>query len=474
MKNEFKAGILFSAIGQYGNVVIQLILNIILSRLLTPSDFGVFTIVQILLLFFRILAGQSVIPAIIQNKTLSEKDYGVIFNYLLVIGIFLAIVFGFLGIILSQIYDNHIYTSLTWMISFLIISDAINCVPNGILVKQKRFKEVNIRLLISLGIGATIGIISALFGAGIYSLIIVETISTFITLVFNLFLVKIDFTCSFDVKPIKKIVFFVKHQTVFALINYLYRNLDNLLVGKFLGATNLGNYSKGYQLISFPITIFLAVINPVIQPLLSEHEENITLIRKTYLKTTHILALIAIPISVFMCLNADKIVYFLFGDQWTHAIMPFAILSISIWAQMLAQTISVFWQSRNLPHIQTRNGIVSFVIISLAIVIGISTQSITGVAGAVAISYIINFFVSASFLLYIGLGGKTSQLIRVLIRPFLLGIVLVFLMLVTNPILNFSSLFLTLLARGILWLAITGIFLLATGEWRSIKVMMKK
>lgn len=474
MKNDFKIGILFTALGQYGNVIIQLVLNIILSRLLTPTDFGVFAIVQVLLLFFRILAGQSISPAIVQNKKLTEKDYGVIFNYSVLFGFFLAILFGFFGIVLSEIYDNQIYKSLSWMMSLLIVADSIGSVPNAILSKEKKFKAINLRLLISLSIGATVGIISAFLGAGVYALIFVETISAVISLILNMILVKIEFTKSLDIKPVKEIFFFVKHQTIFSLINYLYRNLDNLLVGKFLGASSLGNYSKGYQLISFPITVFLGVINPVLQPILSEHEDDKALIRNTYLKISHILAMIAVPVSVFMCLNADKIIYFLFGNQWSQAIMPFAVLSISIWAQMLAQTISVFWQSRNLPHIQTRNGMISFVIIASAIVIGILTQSIIGVAYAVAISYIINFFVSALLLMHTGLGGKTSQLISVLIRPLLLGVVLTLLMVFSNPILNFSSLFLTLLARGILWLAITGIFLLATGEWRSIKVMMKK
>lgn len=81
MKNEFKTGIFFTALGQYGSVIIQLGLNIVLSRLLTPKDFGVFAIIQVLVLFFRILAGQSISPAIVQNKLLTNKDYGVIFNY---------------------------------------------------------------------------------------------------------------------------------------------------------------------------------------------------------------------------------------------------------------------------------------------------------------------------------------------------------------------------------------------------------
>lgn len=474
MKNDFRAGVFFTAIGQYGNVVIQLLLNIILSRILTPTDFGVVAIVQVLLLFFKILAGQTISPAIIQNKKLTERDYGVIFNYSIILGVILAVVFGMSGFLLSKLYHNDIYMTISWVMSVLIVADSVSCVPNGILSKEKRFREINIRLLISLVIGAILGISAALLGAGVYSLIIVETVPAIISLALNLLIVDIKFTKSLDIGPIKEIIFFVKHQTIFALINYLYRNLDNLLVGNFLGATNLGNYSKGYQLISFPITVFLGIINPVLQPILSEHSNDIKLNRDTYLKITHGLALISVPVSVFMCLNADKIIYFLFGSQWSKAVIPFAVLSTSIWAQMLAQTISVFWQSRNLPNIQTRNGFISFVIVGSSIVIGIFSGDISGVAFAVAISYIINFFVSAMLLLHIGLEGKFSQLLRVMGKPFVLGIILVATIFISNPFLNFQSVFLTLLARGIIWLLIIIVFMIITGEYRTIKSLLKK
>lgn len=474
MKNEFKAGILFSAIGQYGNVVIQLLINVILSRLLTPKEFGVIAIVQVLLLFFQILSGQSISPAIIQNKNLNKKDYGVIFNYMILLGVSLAIIFGFSGILLSKIYGNEIYLSLSWLMSILIIADSLSCVPNGILYKEKRFKEINIRLIISLIIGAVIGISAAFLGAGVYSLIIISTVPAVVSLFFNLLLVDIQYTRSMDIKPIKEIIFFTKHQTAFSLINYLYRNMDNLLVGKFLGATNLGNYSKGYQLISFPITVFLGVINPVLQPILSEHETDVDLIRETYLTISRVLSLIALPVSVFMCLNADQIIYFLFGSQWSAAISPFAILSLSIWAQMLAQMISVFWQSRNLPHIQSRNGFISLFIIGISIIVGIYFGSIKSVALAVTVSYIINFFISASLLLRIGLNGSIYQLLRMLIKPFVLSAIIIIIFMITMPYLTFNSYFMTLLVRGLIWLFIVVLFYIFTKEFQVMKKILKR
>ena len=250
--------------------------------------------------------------------------------------------------------------------------------------------------------------------------------------------------------------------------------MDNLLVGKFLGTTLLGNYSKSYQLLSFPITIFLNVINPVMQPILAEHEKNVVLIRDTYLKVCRLLAIVAIPVSIFFSLNAGPIIYLLFGKQWSMAILPLSILSLSICPQMLSQSMSAIWQSRNLTKIQSVSGFISLGIISLCIFIGILGGNLTSVSIAVSGSYFLNFIVSGSLLMRRALDSNFFQLFKVIIKPLFLGIILSVIVILTNPYISFSNLFITLLLRGIVWLIIVALFLVVTGEFKKIKEMVKK
>ena len=474
MKNDFKNGLFFTAIAQYSTVVVQLVINMVLSRLLTPKEIGMVTIVQVLVFFFQLLAGSALVPAIIQNKDLNDEDYGIILNYSILFGFLLALIFGLGGgFLLSLLYKNPAYIPLSWSMSLLIIMGATGQVPNGILTKEKRFKEMSLRLLLSGIVGATFGIVAAFMHAGIYAMVLVLTITDFISLVLNLRMVKIHYTRSLKWASVKKVLPFVKHQTGFSMINYLYRNLDNLLVGKVLGASALGNYSKSYQLLSLPITVFLSVINPVMQPILAEHETDVRLIRETYLKVCRILAIIAIPVSVFFSLNSGPIIYFLFGKQWSLAIVPLGILSLSIWAQMLSQSMPAIWQSRNLTPIQTFNGIISLLIIGISIIIGVFMGSINTVAITVASGYIINFIVSGSILMSKALDSNFFQLFKVLIKPLILGGVMSVVLIITNPYLEFSSLFITLLIRGILWGILIFFYLIITGEFRKLKEMVK-
>ena len=475
MKNEFKTGIFFTAIAQYSTVIIQLIINMILSRLLTPEEIGMVTIVQVIIFFFQLLAGSAIGPAIIQNKNLNEKDYGIIFNYSAIFGIFLVLAFGFGGgIILSTVYSNPIYIPLCWAMTPIIMMSSMVQVPNGILGKEKRFKEISIRLLLSGILGAIFGITAAFLHAGVYAMVLVYVVTDLTSFLLTFKIVKIDYTRSLNFKPVREILPFVKHQTGFSVINYFYRNLDNLLVGKFLGTTLLGNYSKSYQLLSFPITIFLNVINPVMQPILAEHEKNVVLIRDTYLKVCRLLAIVAIPVSIFFSLNAGPIIYLLFGKQWSMAILPLSILSLSICPQMLSQSMSAIWQSRNLTKIQSVSGFISLGIISLCIFIGILGGNLTSVSIAVSGAYFLNFIVSGSLLMKRALDSNFFQLFKVIIKPLFLGVILSVIVILTNPYISFSNLFITLLLRGIIWLIIVALFLVVTGEFKKIKEMVKK
>lgn len=90
-------------------------------------------------------------------------------------------------------------------------------------------------------------------------------------------------------------------------------------------------------------------------------------------------------------MNSEEIIYLLFGRQWTLAIVPLSFLSLSIWAQMLAQSMPAIWQVRNLTNIQAVNGVLSLIVIGASIILGITFGSITNVAIAVSLAYILNF-----------------------------------------------------------------------------------
>ncbi|MCY3053731.1 oligosaccharide flippase family protein [Aerococcus urinae] len=91
--NRLKEGIIYNAIGKYSNVVIQLLLQVILARLITPAEFGIVAIVNVFLVFFQLLADFGIGPAIIQRKDIDRHETNQIYSFSIYFSLFLAIFF---------------------------------------------------------------------------------------------------------------------------------------------------------------------------------------------------------------------------------------------------------------------------------------------------------------------------------------------------------------------------------------------
>lgn len=473
MQKTFKSGMFFTAIGQYSNVLIQLIINVVLSRIIPVEEFGILATVQVFLVFFQVFVSAGMGPAIIQNRNLKLKDYGILFNYMTIFSIILALAFGMFGFAIAKIYDNSVYINLFWLMSVIVLSEGMNVVPTAVLNKSLQFKTLNMRLLICNALGAVFGIATAFMGFGVYSLIISVALPAIASLIANFFIVKIEYTKSMDSKPVKELWKFARNQMGFTVLNYFSRNSDNLLIGKLLGPVPLANYQKSYQLITTPNTVFLGVISPVLQPVLAEHQENVKLIRDTFMKIVHVLGLIGFPLTAFMVINAKEIIFFLFGKQWYGAVLPFSILAFSTWAQMLISAANSIFMARNRSKTLLYTGMLSTFLILTFTIIGISFGKVTTVALFVCIAYLINFFSSYGILMYKVLESNFMMLVGELKNPIIIGVVVAIVGVISTYLFSWPSNFLTLVVRGICWLGALVLSLVVSGELKHIKQLWR-
>ena len=217
---SFKKGIIFTSLGTYSNFLVQLIVNMILSRILTPKDYGVVAIMQVFIIFFNLMIESGMGPAIIQNKTLNDSDYKNIFNFSAIFSIILAICFGFLGNLLAVIYNNDIYLNLTWVQAISIVFNGLNIVPTALLNKRMKFKTVNFTLIVSNFFAAIVGITTALLGSGVYSLLYSAITSAFLNFILNRHITKITLSPKLEKRSIVEIWDFSKNQFGFNFINY--------------------------------------------------------------------------------------------------------------------------------------------------------------------------------------------------------------------------------------------------------------
>ena len=391
---SLKKATLLNAIAKYTTVVLQLIYTAILSRLLTPEDYGVVAIILVFIVFFQLFADMGLGTGVVQNKELTKKETNDIFSYTIYIGITLLALFSVFSILLSKIYNNKIYIPLGIELAVSLMFNAFNMIPNAILLKEKRFMSIAIRtVIISIGsFGLTI--LFAIKGFGVYALAANSVLTAIGLFIWNEFAVRLKFTFVPKKKSIKKIWGYSAFQFGALTLNYFNRNLDNLLIGKFFSASDLGQYNKAYTLMQYPITYLPGVITPVMHPILSEHQHDKQYIFDVYKKLLKILSLCGCFCSAFFWYAGYEIILIAFGDQWIDAILPFRILGLSVWAQILTNTMAPVYQSVGNTKLMFKGTIVTTMILICSILGGFLGGSIVSVAIAIAIGYLLNFFVS--------------------------------------------------------------------------------
>ena len=470
---HLKAGMIFTSIGVYSNFILQILINAVLSRLLTPKEYGVVAIMQVFIVFFAMMIESGMGPAIIQNKKLSQEDVRVLYNFSAIFAIFVAILFGLFGQVLSLVYQHDIYKTLTWVQALSVLFNGLNIVPSAMLNKAKKFKHVNFSMVFANICGGIIGVSMAFLGFGVYALISSAIIFSIVNFLLNIYFTRLKFSKKMYLAPLKSIWTFSKNQFGFNFINYFSRNSDNILIGKFMRAAPLANYSKAYQLLMLPNSLFLGVITPVLQPVLSDYQDDVDYIRDVYYQVVHLLALIGLPLSVFLSLSSKQIILFMFGSQWGEAVVPFSILSLTVWIQMTLSSSGAIFQARNKTKLLFSTGLISAVILVGSIIIGVYIGDIVSVSVCLAIGFVLNFIVSFYRLIVIALQGKMLEFMKEFISPLFLGLIL-FVVLTLVSFIEPSSIFINLLVRGVIFLGVTILYVFSTGEKKVVRQIFGK
>lgn len=343
LKRDFASGVFYTAVAKYSGLIVQILITAVLARLLSPSDFGVVAIATILIQLFNTVSEAGIGPAIIQKKDLTKKEIESIFTITIIIGIILSFLFYFSSSIIANYYNNQELKPICQWLSLLVFFSSADIVTNSLLLKQKKFKVISIRTITIQIVTGILSIYTAYIGWGAYALILSAISSKILIFIANYWLNPI--LPKFKFRVITKIVSYSSFQFCFNLVNYFSRNADKLIVGKFIGMSQLGYYEKSYRLMMLPLSNITYVLTPVIHPVFSELQNDRDKLFQNYAKLLEIISLIAFPITVFLFFNAKELVLIFFGAQWEASVLPFKILALTAATQVLHATCGGVFQA---------------------------------------------------------------------------------------------------------------------------------
>lgn len=395
-------GAFFTGLAKYSVMIINIIVTAILARLLPPEDFGTIALTVVVTSFFDILANAGIGPAIIQNKDINETDLPNLFRFSTYLAFVLVLLFGALIYPISIFYGKVELVSILFLVTIQLFFNTLNVVPLALLLKEKKFQIIAKNAVCSACICGFFSVLAAFNDWGIYSLLItpigVSVITFVLTVRYNIQIVCFK-TLAVSKKSVKKILNFSIYQFLFNFVNYFSRNMDKILLGRYLGFQSLGYYEKSYRLMTLPISTLTNVFTPSLQPVLSDFQNDITVIRNVYNRISQYLFFVGTILTPFLCFSAKEIILILFGEQWMAAVPVFQVLSVSVPFQMVDSLSGSILQSANKIKYLFKTGIycaiLNLVILVLSLVI---FDDIVKISSFISLGFVLNFAISIYYI----------------------------------------------------------------------------
>lgn len=421
-----KRAALLNAASRYAQVLMSILFTMILARILTPADYGIVAVTVVFTNLFTIFADMGISAGIIQNKELTRDDTNGIFLFSLLLGVILAICFFLFSFWIADFYSNPVYIRLGALLSVSLFCSTLNMVPNALLLKDKQFVLIAKRNVAIPFITSVLTVIMAYMGLSYYALVLQSLLSSLFTFLLNCFTARRKYGLRMplhsDFNGVRRIFNYSLYQFMFNIVNYFARNLDNLLVGRFFGPASLGYYDKAYKLMVYPSSMLTHVITPVLQPILSDYQNDKDFIYEKYIKIVKFLSLLGVFIVAYCYFAANEIIMILFGPQWEQAVPYFAWLSLSVWGQMIMGTTGSIYLSLGNTKPMFVCGVLTTFMTLTAIVSGIISGELIDVARNVSISYILQFVIVMYILIHYAFEKPYLNFLKIFIPELVIGL----------------------------------------------------
>lgn len=359
---------------------------IVLSRLLSPQDFGLVGCVTPVITFVGLFQDLGYGQAIIQRREISQNQISSLFWVTAALGLASSLVAALCSPAVAWFFHDSRLALLTIAVSITLLFGSLGAIPNGLLNRRLNYRGLAITDASAAAVALGSAVISALLGARYWSLIVAAWSSSFLT-TFGYW----TFARWRPNRPSLKFVdreigLFGANLTGFTFVNYFSRNLDNVLIGRQLGTAALGYYDRAFKLLSFPIQHLNAPLYSVMTPLLSRVQDDKPRFRAMFLRAAGQLTLFVVPAMAALVSVSHDFVLLAFGPRWEPVAPIFFFLGIVGMVQPLTNATGWILIAQGRTDVMFRLGIVTSLITVASFFVGLHFGGAVGLAAAYAIA----------------------------------------------------------------------------------------
>ncbi len=386
----------------------------ILARIIPPEQFGYVGMAMAFVALFTMFNDLGISAALVRADEPSPAFWSTAFwtniglGTLMTVGTFLA------APAIAAFYREPVVEPLVQALSAMVLMHCIFLVPMAWMQRNFRFRTIAAIDLASTLLSAIVALVAAQQGLGMWALVLQQVVLYFVKMVGGLAAQRAPLGFRFDFSEIVAVLPFSLRLTGEAFVTFINRNADNILIGRFLGAEQLGFYGRAYQIMLVPVTSLSLGAGYALYPAMSSIKHETGRLRLVFLRSVAVLGGVALPMMTGLAMVSAPFVGLVFGPNWAPVVPVLSILAFVGVIQTVAGPANVLWKALGNSKILLQWALIRMVGFVIAFGIGVYFGSLV----ALSLAYL-----AANFILFVPLQWITLRHMGIAVADYLSAIV---------------------------------------------------
>lgn len=323
LKSSVITSLIWKFLERIGTQGVQFVVTIVLARLLAPSDFGLVALVMVFIALANVFVQSGLNTALIQKKDADNLDFSTVFYASLVVAALLYGVLFMSAPFLADFYNGqNKLIPVIRVLGTILLLGAVNSVQEAYVARNMMFKKLFYRSICAIIPSGIFGVALAYLGYGIWALVGQQLMNSILICVIMWFTVKWRPQLVFSFARFKGLFSFGWKLLCSALLDTLYRNIRDLIIGKLFTPADLGFYNRGDQFPKIIIANINSSIQSVLLPSLSSVQDDKSRLKSLARRSIKTSAFLILPMMAGLAAVAKPLTLVLLGEKWLPAV-PF-------------------------------------------------------------------------------------------------------------------------------------------------------
>lgn len=383
-----RSSLVFSFIERYSGLLVTVASMMVLSRILTPRETGLYSVGAGIINIAQCIRDFGVSNYIMQEKELTHSRLATALAFSLGVGIIIAIIFDLGAGFISNFYSAPRLKIIIWILSLNFILVGFGSIGAARLRRDMNFRA-NLRISFASTLGsASISVLLAELGFGPFGLAWASLVNVLITLIGTTIVYGKDSVVIPGLKEWRRVFRFGVLATGGSLLQGIGERSPDIIIGRMLGVTTAGLYSRGNGLITLFEQAFMSAISPVALSTLARIKRNDEEMEEPYLQILSYVIAVAWPALAMMSILALPMIYGAFGFQWFGAVPIARILCLAAAFDVIGASSSTFFNAVGVVRKVLVVQAISVPVLVVSMLVGASFSATAAAWGFVAASAI--------------------------------------------------------------------------------------